>query len=119
MIDPVAVNDIMVAAIAGALIILFGASYALLFALSRMRGQRLMMIGAYLSYGLLALSVAVLARTLNLEGFWQSITAVMLLGYFIAPRLIWHLCAGTHPPHDDKITGSGPNPHSATGGTLQ
>lgn len=119
MIDPVAVNDIMAAAIAGALIILFGATYALLFAFSRIRGHRFLMIGAYLAYGLLVVSVAVLARTLNLEGFWQSITAVMLVGYFIAPRLIWNLCAGTHPPHGDDVPDTHPNPHTATGGTLQ
>jgi len=123
MIEPVAVNDIMAAAIAGALIILFGATYALLFAFSRLRGQGLLMIGAYTAYGLLAVSVFVLARTLNLEGFWQSISAVMLLGYFVAPRLIWNLCAGTHPAQDSLDTDRPPitdsRPHSATGGTLR
>ncbi len=123
MIEPVAVNDIMAAAIAGALIILFGATYALLFAFSRLRGQGLLMIGAYTAYGLLAVSVFVLARTLNLEGFWQSISAVMLLGYFVAPRLIWNLCAGTHPDQDsidiDQAPITDSRPHSATGGTLR
>ncbi|MGB5211629.1 MAG: hypothetical protein WBP60_14005 [Gammaproteobacteria bacterium] len=111
MIEPVAVNDIMAAAIAGALIILFGAAYALLFAVSRLRGQGRLMIVAYLAYGLLAFCVLVLARTLNLEGLWQSVTAVMLVGYLVAPRLIWNLCVGTHPPHAaaDKVPPATPD----------
>jgi Flp pilus assembly protein TadB len=96
MIDPVATQHIMMAAIAGALVILFGASYALLFALSRLRGRPALMVLAYGAYALLVGAVAVLAFTLNLRGAWQAVVAVMVIGYFLAPRLIWHLCAGTH-----------------------
>jgi hypothetical protein len=96
MIDPVATQHIMMAAIAGALVILFGASYALLFALSRLRGRPALMVLAYGAYALLVGAVAVLAFTLNLGGAWQAVVAVMVIGYFLAPRLIWHLCAGTH-----------------------
>lgn len=96
MIDPVATQHIMVAAIAGALIILFGAIYALLFALSRLRGRPGLMILAYAAYLVLLGAVGVLVSTLNMSGFWQLVAAVMVVGYFVAPRLIWHLCAGTH-----------------------
>jgi len=96
MIDPVATQHIMAAAIAGALIILFGALYALLFALSRLRQRRDLMFLAYGAYAVLIGAVGVLSMTLNMTGFWQLVAAVMVIGYFVAPRLIWHLCAGTH-----------------------
>jgi len=96
MIDPVATQHIMAAAIAGALIILFGAVYALLFALSRLQQRPGLMLWAYTAYAVLIGAVWVLSTTLNLTGFWQVIAAVMVIGYFVAPRLIWHLCAGTH-----------------------
>jgi len=96
MIDPVATQHIMAAAIAGALIILFGALYALLFALSRLRQRRDLMFLAYGAYAVLIGAVGVLSMTLNMTGFWQLVAAVMVIGYFVAPRRIWHLCAGTH-----------------------
>ena len=96
MIDPVATQHIMAAAIAGAMIILFGALYALFFALARLRARPTLMLVAYGAYALLVVAVAVLAITLNLTGLWQLVAAVMVIGYFVAPRLIWHLCAGTH-----------------------
>lgn len=98
MIDPVATQHILAAAAAGALIIMFGALYALLFAQSRLRSRPRLMSGAYVAYLALVICVAVLVWTLNLTGFWQGVAAVMVVGYFIAPRLIWNLCAGTHGP---------------------
>jgi hypothetical protein len=96
MIDPVATQHIMAAAIAGALIIMFGAIYALFFALSRLRRRPGLMVIAYGAYLVLVAAVAVLVFTLNMSGFWEVVAAVMLIGYFVAPRLIWRLCAGTH-----------------------
>jgi hypothetical protein len=96
MIDPVATQHIMAAAIAGASIILFGAIYALLYALSRLRRRPGLMLWAYAAYAVLIGAVSVLSSTLNMNGFWQVVAAVMVIGYFVAPRLIWHLCAGTH-----------------------
>ena len=98
MIDPVATQHLLAAAAAGALIIIFGALYALLFAQSRLSGRPRLIHGAYAAYFVLVACVAVLVRTLNLTGFWQAVAAVMVVGYFIAPRLIWNLCAGTHGP---------------------
>ena len=96
MIDPVGTQHIMAAAIAGALIILFGALYALFFALARLRARPGLMLSAYAAYALLVVAVVVLTVTLNLTGPWQVVAAVMVVGYFVAPRLIWRLCAGTH-----------------------
>lgn len=96
MIEPVATQHIMIAAIAGALIVLFGATYALFFALGRLQKNSTFTLLAYAGYAGLVVAVAVLMRTLNMSGFWQLVAAVMVVGYFIAPRAIWHLCVGTH-----------------------
>ena len=95
-VEPVSAGHIMLATMAGALVILFGAVYALLFAWSRVKAKPKFMIGAYISYLCFATSVVVMAYTLNLHGFWYLIVAVMLLGYLLAPHGIWHLCVGTH-----------------------
>ena len=106
MIDPVATHNILAAAVAGALVILFGALYALLFALARLKQRPAFMLWAYLSYTFLVGAVAVLSVTLNMHGFWQLVAAVMVVGYFIAPRLIWRLCAGTHGPEISSDLGA-------------
>ena len=102
MIEPVQVQNIMTSAIAGALIILSGAVYACFFALYRIKKQPGFIIGAYCAYALLVISVFNLSNTLNLNGFWQIVTVVMLVGYFLAPRIIWQLCIGTHARETDE-----------------
>ena len=94
--DPVAVEHLLAAGTAGAMVVLFGAAYALLFALSRVHDRPRLMILAYGAYLLFALAVTVLTVTLNLTGFWAFVAAVMLVGYLLAPHGIWHLCVGTH-----------------------
>jgi len=101
MIDPVSLDDLMLAAIAGAMVIVCGAMYAGLFALAKKLDRPAFMAGAYAGYAGLLASVVVLARTLNLDGAWQSVSAVMVVGYFVAPRLIWRLCTGTHESEAD------------------
>ena len=96
MIEPVATQDLMAAAIAGAMIVLFGALYALFFALARLQNKTSYMVTAYAAYALLVLAVAVLMRTLNMTGIWQLVAAVMVIGYFVLPRVVWRLCVETH-----------------------
>lgn len=96
MLEPVAVQDLMAAAMTGAGVILFGAFYALFFALARLQERRSFLLLALAAYAGLVFCVVVLARTLNLDGFWQSLIVVMLVGYLAAPYGIWHLCVGTH-----------------------
>lgn len=101
-VEPVLAQHIMIAAMAGAMVILFGAFYALAFAWSRTHGRPRLVIWAYVAYVLLVAASLVLARSLNLDGFWQWVIGVMLLGYLLAPHAIWHLCVGTHAEaHDD------------------
>ena len=102
MIEPVAAQHIMLATMAGAMVIMFGAIYALLFAWSRTKKYPSLMIGAYFSYLLLAIATATLAYTLNLSGFWFVIVLVMLVGYFLAPHGIWYLCVGTHKSEAER-----------------
>jgi len=79
-----------------ALVVLSGALYALLFALARIRSSRTLLYFAYAAYLALCICALTLTRALELETFWVAVVAVMLLGYWLAPIAIWHLCVGTH-----------------------
>lgn len=96
MIEPVQAQHLMIAAIAGAIVVLSGTFYALLFALYNMKKRTGLIFWAYGAYAVLVAATVVLAVTLNMTGFWRFVIAVMLVGYFIAPRFIWQLCTGTH-----------------------
>ena len=97
MFEPVEVNDILISVIAGALVVLFGALYALALALGRLNGSKVLIGLAYGFFALLAVAALILADALRLTGFWQMVTAVIVAGYLLAPHAIWKLCAGTHP----------------------
>jgi hypothetical protein len=100
MIEPVELKDFFAAFFSGAMVVLSGALYALLFAWSRIHGPARMMVLAYAAYALLVVSVVVLSDALHLGGFWWIVAATMLIGYLLAPHGIWHLCAGTHADAD-------------------
>jgi len=96
MVEPVVAQHILIAAMAGAMVVLFGAFYAMLFAWSRIKKDSRFMIGAYFAYSIFVVFTAIMTYTLNLTGFWYLIVAVMLIGYLLAPHGIWHLCVRTH-----------------------
>lgn len=96
MIDPVDVKEIATAAFAGGAIVFLGALYAIFFALGQLRGNPLMIRLGYGAYAFLVAATWVFARALDLSGIWLAIIAVMLMGYFIAPRFIWRLSVATH-----------------------
>ena len=102
--EPVEVQDMMMAAMAGALVVMFGAAYAFAFALSKLNGERWLSIAAYLCFAGLSVSVLVLAKFLNMHGYWQIVTATMLVGYLLAPQAIWKLSVGTHEDSDTEIS---------------
>jgi len=89
-------EDLLLGALSGAFIVVFGGLYALLFALGRLRSSRALTAGAYIAYGLLAVFSLLLLGALNLQGIWTAVILIMLAGYFLAPRAIWNLCLGTH-----------------------
>lgn len=102
MVDPVAMDHILFAGLAGALVIIFGGLYALLFAFGKIRKARRLMIGAYVSYLCLFVSTLALAKFLNLDGTWQLVVLVMVVGYLLAPQAIWHLCVATHAENKNQ-----------------
>lgn len=94
--EPLGLQDMFFGTMAGAAIVLMGASYALFFALGRLHESRSMSAASSASYLLLAVAAYVLVDALALDGVWILVTTVMLVGYFFLPRAIWHLCVGTH-----------------------
>lgn len=97
MIQPVQLADFFTVFFSAAMVIMFGALYALLFAYARVKQVMKLMPLAYLSYLGLFASVLVLARAANLnDPFWTSIVLLMLVGYLVAPHAIWRLCVDTH-----------------------
>jgi len=96
MIEPVALKDFFVTFYSSALIIMAGASYALLFTWSKVNSRLIIKLSAYLSYLILLVSVYQLTLAANLVGYWQIISYLMVVGYFFAPMAIWQLCKKTH-----------------------
>ncbi len=108
MLEPVKLADFFIVFFSAASVIMFGATYALLFAWSRMRNRPRLMPLAYLGYLGLVVSVIVLAVHANLfnNTFWSVIVMLMLVGYLVAPHGIWHLCVETHADeHADEVAG--------------
>ena len=89
-------EQILFGSMSAALVVLSGAAYALLFALARIRSSQTLLCFAYGAYLALCLCALILTRALELETFWVAVVAVMLVGYWLAPIAIWHLCVGTH-----------------------
>jgi len=89
-------ESLLLGGLSGALVVLSGALYALLFTLGKLRRSKPLLQTAFLSYAVLFLSSLVLARVLLFSGWWIAIVIVMLIGYWLAPQAIWHLCIGTH-----------------------
>ena len=96
IVEPVEVQDFLLAVAAGGVIVLAGAIYALLFALSRIQGRPGLMALAYAAYGVLAVAVVYLASAAHFSGFWTVVAVLMVVGYLLAPHGIWRLCVGTH-----------------------
>ncbi len=100
--EPIQLQNLFFSTLSGGAIVLMGAFYALFFALSQLHKSRYLIIAYIISYLLLAAAVYVLAISLHLEGFWLIVCAVMLVGYFVAPRIIWRLCIDTHEVENPK-----------------
>jgi len=108
VLEPVKLANFFIVFFSAASVILFGASYALLFAWSRVKARPRLMPLAYAAYAGLFISVLTLAFAANLfhNGFWTFIVLLMLIGYLAAPHAIWHLCVGTHADEHEEGEGS-------------
>lgn len=95
-------NDLLMATLAGALIVLWGAVYALLFALGRLQDNRLLGWLGYVAYALLVGGAIMMSVALSLTGFWIVVIGVALIGYLLLPQVIWHLCVGTHAAEENN-----------------
>lgn len=95
MIEPVALENFFITFFSSALIILAGALYALLYAWSKVSDNRVVVFSKYCSWVVLLYSVYTLTQAANFSGYWVMISAAMVIGYFFAPILIWHLCKST------------------------
>ena len=85
------------AGFSAAAVVLCGAGYAVLLALGRARRKPVLNRAALFAYaGVVAAAVA-LAWALRLEGLWLVLMAILLVGYFVAPRAVWRLSVATHP----------------------
>ena len=102
MFEPVELKDLMVAVIAGAMVVLFGALYALTFAMGKLNNKRWLIGIAYGTFAGLGVSVFILAQALNLNGYWHVVTVTMLIGYLLAPQAIWKLSVGTHKASEHR-----------------
>ena len=96
MIQPVDLQDFLLTFFVSAGIILSGACYALFYAWGRLRQAPRFLNWALLAYAVLAACVLTLMRTAHLDGAWSTLTLLMLVGYFAAPRAIFRLCHVTH-----------------------
>ena len=101
MVDPVDVQRIVLATLAAGAAVLFGACYAIFFALSRLRDLAVLRQLSNFSYLALAASVLALTWYLRLTGGWLALIVILLAGYYLAPRFIWRLSVATHDSTDD------------------
>ena len=62
----------------------------------RLFGSPSLMLVAYGCFALLVGAVYVLATSLHLDGIWNVLMVLLLIAYFLAPRMIWRLTEATH-----------------------
>ncbi|GAB6066937.1 hypothetical protein JCM13664_02550 [Methylothermus subterraneus] len=96
MIEPVAREHFFLFFFTAAGMILAALGYALLYALARRYRRRALFWGACVAYGVLTAAALTLARLANLTDDWRVLVILLLLGYGLAPVLIWRLCVATH-----------------------
>ena len=76
--------------------VIAGAVYAACFAFGRLFSSLILMRVAYGCFALLIVTVYVLATSLQLGGIWNVLLLLLLVAYYLAPRMIWRLTAATH-----------------------
>ena len=93
--------SMLVGALAGAMVVISGALYALFLAFARLRASRTLARLSIAAYLVLVVCALLLTGSLALSPIWYVVIAVMLAGYWLAPRAIWHLTEATHAPEED------------------
>lgn len=115
MIEPVQVQQLMIATLSAGAMVLFAACYALFLALGRFRSLRALRRVAGACYAAFVAFTATLAWALRLDGVWLALIGILLIGYYAAPRAIWRLSVATHETHENPASGSPPSAGDALG----
>lgn len=89
------------AGLSAAAVVVFAAGYAALLALGRLHRRAALRHAALAAYAGVVLASIGLAWALRLDGLWLVLVAILLIGYFLAPRAIWRLSVATHEKDDD------------------
>jgi len=101
LIEPVALADFFLSFFSAAMIILLGALYAGLFAWAKITSQYRFQLGAGLVYLTLLLTVFVFSQINHFNGYWLTLSFLMVVGYGCMPYVIWRLCVATHSDESD------------------
>ena len=99
------IPQLAAAGLSAAAVVLCAAGYALLLALGRARNLAFLRHFALLAYAGVVLAAVGLCWALRLQGLWLVLIAVVLVGYFFAPRAIWRLSVATHQEAHDEEDG--------------
>jgi hypothetical protein len=83
-------------ALAAGGIVFCGAAYAVLFALGQLGGNQRLVRLSFAGYAGLVACTWLLMRSLQLSGIWLWLVAALLVGYLVAPQLIWRLSVAVH-----------------------
>jgi hypothetical protein len=100
MTGPIAAENLLLAFASSALILIFAGLYTLLFAWARVWRKRQLLLPAYLSYLFLIGAAGCLVKGANLRGEWLALVGLLLIGYLLAPHLIWSLSVATDAESD-------------------
>ena len=90
------IPQLAAAGFSAAALVLCAAAYALLLALGRARGLAVLRRASLIAYAGVVLAAVALCWALNLQGLWLVLVAIVLVGYFVAPRAVWRLSVATH-----------------------
>ena len=113
--ETLSAQQLLAAGASGALMVLFGAFYALFFTINHIRPARYWPLATISSFLLLTVCSVVLVIALKLDLFWQAVVAFVLICYYFSPRFIWRLCVATHA--DDPIAKSSDLIQTDSGGS--
>ncbi|WP_150051568.1 MULTISPECIES: hypothetical protein [Methylomonas] len=107
LIEPVSLSDFFLSFFSAAAIVLTALLYAALYACAKLHNHRGLFLGAWLSYGLLLICVALFSKVNHLNGIWLLLSLSMVIGYAFMPRMIWQLCVATHSDSDHSLPSGG------------
>lgn len=89
-------HDFLIIFCTSAGVILFGAGYALFYALSILRRSTTFHRLGIATYAGLLLCLTALSLSAHFSGLWWSLSLLLAVGYFWMPRVILQLTVATH-----------------------